>query len=109
MKLKLYGYSDDLIVIDGAKSDEHDCLGHEKPINISASDGTKSTIFYNDMGEWEIKVKNQGGSLLNKIERVGENHIHTNDASGCPGYSDVLIFNDSINWIKIGRKNYNTK
>ena len=105
MKTKIYGASDDLIEIDGEITDEVGCYGHIRPINISASDGTIATIVYD--GEWKIKVKTKGTKFLKIVDSVGDDFDidHTDDdAKGCTSYSDVLVFDSAIEWIKIGRK-----
>jgi len=105
MKTKIYGVSDDLIEIEGEISDEVGCYGHTRPINISVSDGTTATIVYD--GEWKIKVKTEGGKFIKVVDSVGDDSDvdHTDeDANGCSTYSDVLVFDDGIEWIKIGRK-----
>jgi len=106
MKTKIYGYSDDLIEIDGLIRDEVDCYNHKKPIKITASDGTIASIFYN--GEWKINVKFAGSKYVKLINSVGDdsNHID-NDSLDCPPYSDVLILGDGIEWIKIKGQTFN--
>jgi len=100
----IYGSSDDLIEIDGLFCDEHNCYGHEKPINIRASDGTKATIFYD--GEWKIDVKEQGDKFQQLIKAVGEDNSHAEPFKLCSSYSDILVLNEGVEWIKIGTKTY---
>jgi hypothetical protein len=104
MKTKIYGASDDLVEIEGIISDEHDCYDHKKPIRITASDGTIGSIFYG--GEWKISVKFAGDKYIEKIDSVGDDGKHIGIAAGCTSYSDVLVFDDGIEWVKIGRKLY---
>ena len=104
MITKIYGYSDDLVEIEGAITDEHDCYDHKRPIKITVSDGTDATIFYD--GEWKINVKFAGAKYIKKVDRVGDDGKHIDDAADCSSYSDVLFFDDGIEWIKIGSKNY---
>lgn len=103
MKTRIYGASDDLIEIDGAIYEEAGCYGHKKPIPIEASDGTKGSIYYN--GVWEIYLSHEGFKYLDLISNT-EDDEHTGDASGCPSYSDVLILDDGIEWVKIGNKTF---
>jgi len=103
-KTKIYGASDDLVEIEGQISDEHDCYDHKKPINISVSDGTKATIFYD--GEWKINVKFAGSKYIEKIDSIGDNGRHEGNAKGCTPYSDVIIFEEGIEWVKIGSKTF---
>lgn len=104
MQTKIYGASDDLIEIEGDVSDEHGCWNHKKPINISASDGTQASIFYD--GEWKINVKFAGDKYLKLVTSVGDDAKHTGDEKECTPYSDVLVFEDGIEWVKIGAKKY---
>lgn len=106
MKTKIYGASDDLIEINGAVTDEVNDYT-EKPITFAASDGTEGTIKYNDEGIWEIDVLFNGSRLLQHIKAVGDDSTHTEpDAVGCSSYSDVLVLDEGIEWVKIGRKTF---
>lgn len=103
MKTKIYGASDDLIEIEGPCSDEIGCYNHKKPIKIELSDGTKATIFYD--GEWKITVPFAGSKYLGLINSVGDDVEHLfDDAKGCTSYSDVLVLDEGIEWVKVGRK-----
>jgi len=104
MKTKIYGASDDLIEIEGAVSDEIGCYDHKRPIKFECSDGTKASIFYD--GDWKIHVFFAGSKYLYKIDSVGDDGEHTSDAKGCTSYSDVLILEEGIEWIKIKGKTY---
>lgn len=104
MKTKIYGASDDLIEIEGAIEDEHGCFDHKKPISITASDGTKATIFYD--GEWKINVLFAGPKYLSKIDSVGDDGKHIGEEKGFTPYSDILILDNGIEWVKIGSKKY---
>lgn len=105
MKTKIYGASDDLIEIEGAINDEHGCYDHKRPIKISVSDGTIATIFYD--GNWGISVK-QVGSLFKKIVtgNPAEDPHTDEDCKDCSPYSDVLVFNDGVEWVRISSKTY---
>lgn len=103
--IQVYGASDDLIEIDGAISDEVDCYGHKKPIKITASDGTIASIFYD--GDWKIRVKFAGEKYVEVVDSVGEDKEHkTINAVGCTSYSDVLVFENGLEWIKIKGKTF---
>lgn len=104
MKTKIYGASDDLIEISGEIEDEHGCFDHKKPISITASDGTKATIFYD--GDWKINVSFAGSKYLQKIDSVGDEGKHVGEEKDCTPYSDILIFDKGIEWVKIGAKKY---
>jgi hypothetical protein len=94
MATKIYGYSDDLIEIEGEiVNDEHGEYGTDK-FAITCSDGTKAKITYD--GDWHIVVTKEG-LLFDKVKPRG-----SHDAD----YSDVLWLKDGIEWVKIGRKKY---
>lgn len=103
MKTKIYGASDDLIEIEGPCSEEFGCYDHKKPIKIQMSDGTKATIYYDD--EWKITVPFAGSKYHSVIPSVGDDNEHVAEhAKGCSSYSDVLVMDEGIEWVKIGRK-----
>jgi hypothetical protein len=106
MKTKIYGGSDDLIEIEGQINDEVGCYDHKRPIKIECSDGTIATIFYDVNGNWKIEVKNEGHLIQALHKTTGEDHKHTGVADGCTSYSDVLIFDSGIEWVKIKGKKY---
>lgn len=99
MKTKMYGASDDLIEIEGNISEELDCHSEKK---FEFSDGTYGVISYN--GDWNIELR-QEGVLFDKLIISNDEIGHTDsDAIGCSSYSDVLILNEGIEWVKIGGK-----
>jgi hypothetical protein len=105
MATKIYGASDDLIEIDGDCEEEANIMDAEN-VSISASDGTTAKISYE--GNWIITVTNEG-ILFKKLIKGSEDDDckHTDpDAVGLSNYSDVLVLNDGIEWVKIGRKTY---
>jgi len=104
MKTKIYGASDDLIEIDGAISDEANHYDATRVI-LKASDGTQARITYD--GEWKIQVEVEGNKYLGLIHSVGDDAKHVfEDAIGCSPYSDVLVLDEGIEWVKVGRKTY---
>lgn len=106
MKTKIYGASDDLIEIEGAISDEVGTLAKWK--KITASDGTIAKISYD--GIWNIHVDEAGRLYENIIRAVGDEEKHTHeDAVGCSSYSDVLVFSEGIEWVKIGGKTFRSE
>lgn len=107
MKTKIYGASDDLIEIDGAISDE---VNDGDSMSFSASDGTKGTISYGNEGSWKISLTNKGKKFLGIVKSVGDDVEHIfPDAIGCSSYSDVLILDEGIEWVKIGKKTFKNK
>lgn len=105
MKTTISGASDDLIEISGAISEEHDYYGVNQ--TIVASDGTKATIKFD--GEWKIKLILVGKKYLGIINSVGHEQAegHTNPLSkDCCAYSDVLVLDKGIEWVKLGGKTY---
>ena len=105
MITRIYGASDDLIEIDGQISDEVDNYSSDKPVKFKTSKGTKGTITYN--GEWKIDVKEGGSDFVIKIESVGDDNTHTEEnTKDVPSYSDVLILDGDLEWVKINGKKY---
>ncbi len=105
VKTKIYGASDDLIEIEGAISDEHD--GYDFSGTVVASDGTTAKLKYDKDGQWKFALVKAGEKFVRIIDAVGDDKKHTEaDAKDCSAYSDVLVLEDGIEWIKIGRKTY---
>ncbi len=105
MRTKIYGASDDLIEIEGAISDEANVyLKTNERINFLVSDGTKGRIENDSEGIWRFEILSTGNKFLSKVLAVGEDAKHIGEASGCSSYSDVIILDEGVEWIKIGRK-----
>lgn len=105
MKTKLYGSSDDIVEIEGAVCDEYGNYDDaKKAIQFSVSDGTSGTIKYN--GEWKIDLITKGKKFLEIISSVGDEGTHTGEAENCTCFSDVLILNNGIEWVKVGNETY---
>ena len=104
--IKIYGASDDLIEIEGKISEEIGCYSTRNiKKTITASDGTIAKIHYNKDGIWQIDMVKAGTSFLEKIFSVGDdNKLFCFNAIGCSSYSDVLILDNEIEWIKIGKR-----
>ena len=106
MKTKIYGASDDLIEIEGAVEEEANHID-AKNIAIKASDGTQAKITYDENGEWKICVTVEGDKFLQIVCSVGDDAKHSYpDAIGCSSYSDVLVLDEGIEWVKVGRKTF---
>jgi hypothetical protein len=106
MITRIYGASDDLIEIDGQISDEVEAYSIDRtPLKFKTSLGTKGTITYN--GEWKIDVKEGGSDFMIKIESVGDDNTHTEEnTKDVPSYSDVLILDGDLEWIKVNGKKF---
>ena len=102
METKIYGASDDLIEIEGFTYDEIDCYDHQRPIKFECSDGTIGTIFYN--GEWKLNIKMVGSKFIRVIDSVGEDNRHEEPNATIPSYSDILILDSGVEWVKIKGK-----
>lgn len=103
---KIYGASDDLIEVDGEVSEEANIIGASN-VSVKASDGTQAKISYDDNGEWKIRVEVEGSKYLGLVHSVGDDAEHIfPDAIGCTSYSDVLILDEGIDWVKIGRQTF---
>jgi hypothetical protein len=106
MFTRIYGASDDLIEIDGQISDEVDAYSaSDEPVKFKTSLGTKGTITYD--GEWKITIKEEGSDFVRVVESVGDDNDHTeDDTKNIPSYSDVLILDGDLDWIKVKGKKY---
>jgi hypothetical protein len=109
LKTMVFGYSDDIISIDGSISDEkpHDS---DKAAAITASDGTKARIKLNNKGIWNIIVDVKGSKYISLVPAVGEGEKHTIEGlKDCSPYSDILLLDEGIEWVKIGSKTFKNK
>jgi hypothetical protein len=106
MITRIYGASDDLIEIDGQIIDEVEAYSTDRtPIKFKTSLGTKGTITYN--GEWKIDVKEGGSDFVIKIESVGDDNTHTEEnTNDVPSYSDVLILEGDLEWVKVNGEKF---
>jgi len=106
MITRIYGASDDLIEIDGQIIDEVDAYSSsDEPVKFKTSLGTKGTITYD--GEWKINVEEGGSDFVIKIESVGDDNTHTEEnTKDVPSYSDVLILEGDLEWVKVKGKKY---
>lgn len=96
--LKVYGYSDDLVEIEGAEypNDEIDCFEHD--VRVKFKDGTSIRIGYNkpNLAVWWIQVENRGTATQSLTECF--------DPDATP-YSDVFTIDSEIQSVrKISRK-----
>lgn len=100
----IYGQSDDVVTVDGQLEAEYENYTlASRGITFECSDQTKGTITYN--GDWLINVQEEGSLFQELRPNVGDNGKHIDLAFKCTPYSDVLILNDGILWVKInGRK-----
>ena len=106
MITRIDGASDDLIEIDGQISDEVDAYSaSDEPVKFKTSQGTKGTIMYD--GEWKITIKEEGSDFVKVIESIGDDNNHTEEnTKDVPSYSDVLILDGDLEWVKVKGKKY---
>lgn len=106
MITRIYGASDDLIEIDGQISDEVDAYSaSDEPIKFKTSQGTKGTFFYD--GEWKVSLTVEGPDFVKVIESVGDDNDHTEEnTKDVPPYSDVVILEGDLDWVKVKGKKY---
>jgi hypothetical protein len=105
MKTKIYGASDDLIEIEGAISEELDC--YDEKLKLVFSDGTVIETKYDHGGQWRLKVLEVGSKLLRHVPAVGDDQVHIEEHSEeVPNYSDFIILDDGIEWMKIKNRKY---
>ena len=97
--LKIYGYSDDLVEIEGAKYpyNEIDCF--EQDVKITFTDGTKIIVGYSKkgMGVWWIKRTSQGSA--DQTLTICE------DPDATP-YSDILTIDSELKSVRVVSKRY---
>ena len=102
----IYGASDDLIEIEGDVEDEVNKI-EPKNLSVKCSDGTEAKITYDEEGQWKIVVNKRGDLLAEHVLSVGDDAEHTREEiKRCSGYSDVLLFKDGLEWVKIGGKTF---
>ena len=103
---KIYGASDDLIEIEGDISEEANHY-NAKDISIQISDGTIAKITYDKDGNWKIELEVVGKLFNRLIKCVNDEIPHTDsDCIGTSDYSDVLIMNSGVEWVKIANRKY---
>lgn len=87
--IKIYGYSDDLVEIEGSnyEEDEIDCF--DKDVEIEFEDGTKILVGYNkpNMGVWYIEILNLG---------TGKPTLEICEDENAVPYSDVFTIDSEI-------------
>lgn len=97
--VRVYGCSDDLVEIEGAKypDDEIDCF--DKDMLIGFKDGTEIRIGYpkENLAVWWIEIEKTGGAAY------AMNRCYDQDAEI---YSDVFSINSEVAWHKAVRKKY---
>lgn len=102
MKTRIYGASDDLIEIEGAIREELDC--YDEKLKLTFSDGTSFWTEYD--GQWRFKHLVKGDKFIKHIEAVGDEQVHLDeDSEEVPNYSDFILLDEGIEWVKVkGRK-----
>jgi len=90
-KIVIYGYSDDLIGVDGDIRDEFSYS--ENGSAFACSDGTVGRIDYTDSGLWKISVVKHGSAQAEMV-------VATDPDSS--EYSDRLALSGDIEWIVCG-------
>ena len=95
--VRVYGVSDDLVEIEGAKypDDEIDCF--DKDVLIGFTDGTVIRVGYpkENLAVWWIEIEKTGGAAY------AMNRCDDQDAEI---YSDVFSINSEVAWHKVVRK-----
>lgn len=95
--VRVYGYSDDIVCIEGSKYKENEIDCYDKDIEIEFTDGTIINIGYgkNDLAIWYICVKKYGSASYNHIVCEDENSEI---------YSDIFEIESEIKYHKIVNK-----
>lgn len=89
MSVTLFGYSDDLVEIEGDVREEFNPTGDE-PVLVTFSTGTVASIQYTAEGAWRIIVLEPGTTVL--------------DLQQCPAddeddYTDRLVISSQVEWV----------
>ena len=90
MKVEIYGWSDDLIEVEGAIREEFDGMDDEH--FIAFSDGTVLAIEYTNAGIWRINRVEAGTATYSKVEGT--------DAED--NYSDRVTLEGDLRWAVCG-------
>lgn len=97
--VKIYGCSDDLVEIEGAKypDDEIDCF--DRDVLIGFKDGTEIRVGYpkENMAVWWIEIEKTGGAAY------AMNRCDDQDAEI---YSDVFSIDSEVAWHKNVKRKY---
>jgi hypothetical protein len=93
--IKIYGQSDDLVIINGDLEEEYAC--YNEPCYIIFSDGTLVKAEYKN-GQWTIQTEKIGKNT--EVDYEPANDFEEN-------YSDILTLNGDINWCIIDLRNVN--
>lgn len=100
--VKIYGYSDDLVALDGSsyKESEVDCF--EKDVRIRFVDGTvirvgypKQTMLGEEVAIWGVKVEKRGTANF---------HLELCDNEDADPYSDVFTIDAEIKSVSVIKK-----
>lgn len=95
MAVTVYGYSDDLIELEGDIREEFDVYMDYSPSGYLAfSNGVLLRVVYDEDGVWRFTVLSDDSNTVTVKQCVVNN---PEDA-----YSDVVIIKDSIKWVTFG-------
>lgn len=92
MTITIYGYSDDLIEVEGDIREEFEADGR-LPDTIKCSNGATMEIFYDCAGVWRI-------SLLSGADLVTIDRAPDQDDDN---YSDRATVAGDIEWVRVGK------
>lgn len=93
MEIKIYGSSDDLVVINGDIIEEFYFNDRDDNIFLFISDGTLIQVLYGDHGIWRFLILHKGSCEV----KHDPNPI-TDDER----YSDIITMNGDIIWVALG-------
>jgi hypothetical protein len=99
----IYGASDDCVILQGQIDSEYtNWTLAQRGIPFECSDGTKGKIIYD--GDWKFSLETKGSLFKELRPSAGDIGKHSDLASKCTPYSDVLILEDGIFWVKMNGK-----
>jgi len=103
--IAVYGYSDDLVEVEGCLTAEFGCYD-EGLQYLAFSDGTVLSVDYSN-GLWRINRIVKGEAEYTKAEAVGDGVKHESLpgalAKSVPGHSDVVILSGDMDWVTFGK------
>jgi len=100
-KTIIYGASDDQILIEGGISEQFDVYGDHNEGAISCSDGSLFKYIYNEDAEWVFRIIKKGSSKFKIINSVGEDSKHEGEFEKISPYSDIIVFEENIEWVAL--------
>jgi hypothetical protein len=98
----VYGYSDDLIEVEGSLSEEFNPDSDDQDTWLIFGDGTVLAIRYDEFGVWRITCPYQSAGTTKTFSgAIGE---EGDREDGKPAYSDVVTLTGDLRWVVAAEK-----